>query len=49
MASSTNTLAGTKFFGRNDVTLSSLAAEYLFKMAAADAEFLASLEINFSG
>ena len=48
MASSTNTLAGTKFLGRNDVTLSGLAAEHLFKMAAADAEFWASLETNFS-
>ena len=49
MASSTNTLAGTKFLGPNDVTLSGLAAELLFKMAAAVAEFWASLETNFSG
>ena len=49
MASSTNMLAETKFLGRNDVTLSGLAAEHLFKVAAADAEFCASLETNFSG
>ena len=38
-----------KILGRNDVTLSGLAAEQLFKMAAADVEFWASLETNFSG
>ena len=49
MASSTKTLAGTKFLAQNGVTLSSLAAEHLFKMAAAGVEFWASLETNFSG
>ena len=33
----------------NDVTLSGPAVEHLFKMAATDAEFWASLETNFSG
>ena len=43
MTSSTDTL------GRNDITLSGLAVEHLFKMAATDVEFWASLETNFSG
>ena len=34
--------------GGNDVTLSGLTTEHL-KMMAADAEFWASLETNFSG
>ena len=42
-------LAGQKSLGRNDITLSDLAVEHLFKMAAADAEFWASFETNFSG
>ena len=49
ITSSTNTRARTKSLGRNDVTLSGLAVEHLFKMAATDAEFWASLEANFSG
>ena len=49
MTSSTNTLARTKSLGRNDVTLSGLVVEHLFKMAATDAEFWASLETNSSG
>ena len=37
----------TKFLALNDVTLSGLAVEHCFKMAATDAEFRASLETNY--
>ena len=41
--------ARTKSLERNDATPSGLAVQHLFKMAATDAEFWASLETNFSG
>ena len=49
MTSSTNSLARRTFLGRNNLTLSGLAVEHLFKMAATDAEFWASLKTNFFG
>ena len=49
MTSSTDTLARTKSLERMDVTLSGLAVEHLFTMAATDAEFWASFESNFFG
>ena len=49
MTSSTNSLARRTFLGGNYLTPSGLAVEHLFKMAATDAEFWASLETNFFG